>query len=83
MTPNPETPQGFDFLPCFVDETSPVFSGLFNEVISSSLARYAPPPAQVQEEQPQEDADGAAASTAGTKKSAPTSLEESLLQAMT
>ena len=31
---------GFDFLPSVVDDTYPVYSGLFNEVISSSMARY-------------------------------------------
>ena len=31
---------GFDFLPSVIDDTFPVYSGLFNEVISSSMARF-------------------------------------------
>lgn len=33
---------GFDYLPPVLDDTFPVYSGLFNEVISSALARYLP-----------------------------------------
>ena len=32
----------FDYLPSVLDDTFPVYSGLFNEVISSSLARFLP-----------------------------------------
>ena len=33
----------FDILPCQIDDSTPIYSGLFNEVISSSLVRYLPP----------------------------------------
>ena len=34
--------ESFDFLPSVLDDTFPVYSGLFNEIISSSMARVAP-----------------------------------------
>ena len=54
---------GFDFLPSVLDDTFPVYSGLFNEVISSSMARYQPPIAAAEEqeennEQEEEKKDG-------------------------
>ena len=30
----------FDFLPATADETTPVYCGLFNEIISSAVSRY-------------------------------------------
>jgi len=70
----------FDFLPSVFDDSSPVYSGLFNEVMSSSVARYAPAPAPAAdaEKQPGDD-DPNAAGPGAAKKETPTSLEESLL----
>ena len=64
-----------DFLPTAVDETFPVFSGLFNEVMSSGAARYSPVRAV------RSEAEGG--SEGAQKKEVPASLEEALLQAMT
>jgi hypothetical protein len=30
----------FDFLPALADETTPVYCGLFNEIMSSAITRY-------------------------------------------
>ena len=79
-------PQLNDFLPSYVDEAFPVYEGLFNEVISSALARYNSPKQPDQEPEESKASDSAAIMPpTDTQKRVelPACLEESLLQAMT
>jgi len=69
-------------LPSAVDDATQVFSGLFNEVISSSLARYLPPTVEAvgdEEETKKEKDDFVHIQAATSKANLPASLEESLL----
>lgn len=64
-----------------IDDQSQVYSGLFNEVISSAMARYVPTQAAQQQEsfsviEGQEETKTVAAPA---KREMPSSLEESLL----
>ena len=82
-------------MPPVLDDTFPVYSGLFNEVISSSLSRYSPPAPAPTDEPTQEEnkndggEDGefvvlaSVKKSGGEKKELPSGLEESLLQTMT
>ena len=64
----------FDILPSLIDDSTPIYSGLFNEVISSCLTRYLPEASE--EESKTEEA------TSGGKTALPQGLDETLLQTM-
>ena len=85
--------EGFDFLPSVIDDTFPVYSGLFNEVISSSMARFKSAPieqavsASQAEESKNEDfvmLSGAQGEESAVKsRELPTGLDEALLITIT
>ena len=61
----------FDILPPQIDDSTPIYSGLFNEVISSCLTRYLPEASE--EESKTEEA------ATGAKTALPQGLDETLL----
>ena len=61
----------FDILPPQIDDSTPIYSGLFNEVISSCLTRYLP---EASEEESKTEEAGT-----GAKTALPQGLDETLL----
>lgn len=74
----------FDILPMQIDDSTPIYSGLFNEVISSCLVRYLPARKSGEQiEESKEEAKGDDMSQIGKAPELPQGLDEALLVTMT
>ena len=74
----------FDILPNQIDDSTPIYSGLFNEVISSCLVRYLP--SQIKEDNGEESKEEEVKDDDPNQTktvSLPQGLDETLLQTMT
>ena len=70
----------FDILPTQIDDSTPIYSGLFNEVISSCLVRYLPENGN--EESKEEESKGEDPNPANKAQTLPTGLDDTLLSTM-
>ena len=70
----------FDILPTQIDDSTPIYSGLFNEVISSCLVRYLPE--NDIEESKEEESKGEEPNQASKAQAIPQGLDETLLSTM-